>query len=47
MTLPKTGRTAKSYAVGSLSGRQVVADFSGAQMTTDCGVILIAPVDAH
>jgi Transposase DDE domain group 1 len=47
MTPPKTECTAKSYAFGSLSGRQVVADFSGGQLTTDGGVILIAQVDAH
>jgi Transposase DDE domain group 1 len=47
MTPPKTECSAKSYAFGSLSGRQVVADFSGGQLTTDGGVILIAQVDAH
>ena len=47
MTPTKTECTAKPYAFGQLKRRQVVADFSGGQITTDGGLILVAQVDKH
>lgn len=37
--------TANRYAFGQLERRQVVADFSGGQITTDGGLILVAPIN--
>ena len=39
--------SAKSYPFGQLERRPVVADFSGGELTTDAGVILIAQLDQH
>ena len=47
MTPPKTECSAKTYAFGQLERRQVVADFSGGQITSDGGLILVAQVDQH
>lgn len=47
MTPTKTECTAKPYAFGQLKRCQVVADFSGGQITTDGGLILVAQVDKH
>ena len=47
MTPTKTECTAKPYTFGQLKRRQVVADFSGGQITTDGGLILVAQVDRH
>lgn len=47
MTPSKTECTANRYAFGELERRQVVADFSGGQITTDGGLILVAQVDEH
>jgi Transposase DDE domain group 1 len=47
MTPTKTECTAKPYAFGQIDRRQVVADFSGGQLTSDGGVILIAQLDQH
>lgn len=47
MTLTKTECTAKPYTFGQLKRRQVVADFSGGQITSDGGLILIAQLDQH
>jgi Transposase DDE domain group 1 len=47
MTPLKKEFTSKSYAFGSLDRRAVVADFSGGQITTDGGVILIGQMDQH
>jgi|GEM_PF-2294774 len=45
MTPTKRERSAKSYPFGQLELRPVVADFSGGQLKTDAGVILIAQLD--
>lgn len=47
MTPIKTECTTDRYPFGQLERRQVVADFSGGQITTDGGLILIAQVDQH
>lgn len=47
MTPTKTECTTNRYAFGQLKRRQVVADFSGGQITTDGGLILVAQVDQH
>jgi hypothetical protein len=47
MTPLKKEFTSESYAFGSLERRAVVADFSGGQITTDGGVILIAQLDQY
>lgn len=47
MTPTKTECSAKTYAFGQLERRQVVADFSGGQITTDGGLILVSQVDQH
>jgi hypothetical protein len=47
MTPTKTECSAKPYAFGQLDRRQVVADFSGGQITTDGGLIFVAQVDKH
>lgn len=47
MTPPNTECTANCYGFGQLERRQVVADFSGGQITTDGGLILVAQVDRH
>jgi hypothetical protein len=47
MTPTKTECSAETYAFGQLDRRQVVADFSGGQITNDGGLILIAQIDQH
>ena len=47
MTPTKTECSAKTYAFEQLDRRRVVADFSGGQITTDGGLILVAQVDKH
>lgn len=47
MTPTKTECSAETYSFGHLDRRQVVADFSGGQLTSDGGVILIAQIDRH
>jgi hypothetical protein len=47
MTPTKTECTANRYAFGQLERRQVLADFSGGQVTTDGGLILVAQIDQH
>ena len=43
----KTECTPNRYVFGQVDRRQVVADFSGGQLTTDGGLILIAQLDQH
>jgi hypothetical protein len=45
MTPTKTECSAETYSFGQLARRQVVADFSGGQLTSDGGLILVAEVD--
>lgn len=45
MTPAKTECSAKSYQFGQLNRRQIVADFSGGQLTSDGGLILLAQID--
>ncbi len=47
MTPTKTECTTNLYAFGQLERRQVVADFSGGQITSDGGLILVARIDQH
>ena len=47
MTPTKTECNSNRYLFGQLDRRQVVADFSGGQLTTDGGLILIAQIDQH
>jgi len=47
MTPTKTDCSAQTYSFGQLDRRQVVTDFSGGQITSDGGLILIAKVDQH
>jgi hypothetical protein len=47
MTPMKTECSAESYAFGQLDRRPVIADFSGGQITSDGGLILIAEVDRY
>lgn len=47
MTPTKTECNAETYSFGQLDRRQVVADFSGGQLTSDGGLILVAEVDRH
>lgn len=47
MTPTKTECTTNRYAFEQLERRQVVADFSGGQITTDGGLILVTQVDKH
>jgi hypothetical protein len=45
MTPTKTECSAETYSFGQLDRRQVVANFSGGQLTSDGGLILVAEVD--
>ncbi|MGA7934348.1 MAG: IS1380 family transposase [Kovacikia sp.] len=45
MTPIKTQCSAQTYSFGQLERRQVVADFSGGQITSDGGLILVAEID--
>lgn len=45
MTPTKTECSAERYSFGQVERRQVVADFSGGQLTSDGGLILVAEVD--
>ena len=45
MTPLKTECNAETYSFGKLDRRQVVADFSGGQITNDGDLILIAQID--
>jgi hypothetical protein len=45
MTPTKTECSAQTYSFGQLERRQVVADFSGGQITSDGGLILVAEID--
>lgn len=47
MTPTKTECSAELYRFGQLDRRQVVADFSGGQITSDGGLILVAQLDQH
>lgn len=47
MTPTKTECNAQTYPFGQLERRQVVADFSGGQITSDGGLILVAQIDQH
>lgn len=47
MPLTKTECNLTACNFGQLSGRQIVADFSGGQLTTDAGLLLIARLDQH
>ena len=47
MTPTKTECNPNRYLFGQVDHRQVVADFSGGQLTTDGGLILIAQMDQH
>jgi hypothetical protein len=45
MTSAKTDRRAKSYEFGQLGRRQILADFSGGQLSQDGGIILVSAID--
>jgi hypothetical protein len=45
MTPTKTECSAETYSFGQLDRRQVVADFSGGQLSSDGGLILVAEMD--
>lgn len=45
MTPTTTECSAQTYPFGSLNRRQVVVDFSGGQITSDAGVLLISQID--
>jgi hypothetical protein len=45
MTPIKTECSAETYQFGQLERRQVMADFSGGQITSDGGLILVAEID--
>jgi Transposase DDE domain group 1 len=47
MTPMKTECSAESYRFGQLNRRSVIADFSGGQITSDGGLILISEVDRY
>ena len=47
MTPTNTECNSTRFLFGQVDRRQVVADFSGGQLTTDGGLILIAQVDEH
>ncbi len=47
MTPTKTECNVQTYPFGQLERRQVVADFSGGQITSDGGLILVAQIDQH
>jgi hypothetical protein len=47
MTPTKTECSAETYRFGQLERRQVVADFSGGQLSSDGGLILVAELDRH
>lgn len=47
MTPIKTECSAQTYRFGQLDRRQIVADFSGGQLTSDGGLILVAEIDRH
>ena len=47
MTPTNTECNSNRFLFGQVDRRQVVADFSGGQLTTDGGLILIAQVDEH
>ena len=47
MTPTKTECNSNRYLFGQLDHRQVVVDFSGGQLITDGGLILIAQIDQH
>lgn len=47
MTPIKTECSAETYSFGQLERRQVVADFSGGQISSDGGLILVAELDRH
>jgi hypothetical protein len=47
MTPTKTECSAETYSFGQLDRRQVVADFSGGQLTSDGGLALVAEIDRH
>lgn len=45
MTPTKTECSAETYSFGQLERRHVIADFSGGQLSTDGGLILVAEMD--
>jgi hypothetical protein len=47
MVLTKTKSQPGTYQFGQIGRRQVTADFSGGQMTSDGGLVLIAQLDQH
>ena len=47
MTPTKTECSVETYQFGQLERRQVMADFSGGQITSDGGLILVAEMDRH
>jgi len=47
MTPTNTECSAEKYSFGQLDRRQVVADFSGGQLTSDGGLSLVAQIDRH
>jgi len=47
MVLTKTESQPGTYHFGQLGRRQVIADFSGGQITSDSGLVLIAQLDRH
>jgi len=47
MVPTKTELQSRTYQFGQLGRRQVTADFSGGQITSDGGLFLIAQLDRH
>jgi len=47
MVSTKTELLPGTYQFGQIGRRQVIADFSGGQMTSDAGLVLIAQLDRH
>jgi len=47
MVPSKTESQPGTYQFGQLGRRQVIADFSGGQITSDAGLVLIAQLDRH
>lgn len=47
MAPTETECTAEKYVLGNLENRQVVADFSAGELTSDGGVVLLSKLDKH
>lgn len=47
MAPTSTECNAEKYVLGKLEGRQLVADFSGGELTSDGGLVLLSKLDEH